>query len=80
MSAFLIENVFGLFKRKNFKFTSSTTLSLIYFMQRSLVNLYSLDPTVTYQHDFVFLRQLTVHLRTAIQNKKPLNQIIFDSI
>lgn len=39
-------------------------------MQRSLVELYSLDPTVTYQHGFVFLRQLAVHLRTAIQNKK----------
>jgi len=42
-------------------------------MQRSLVELYSLDPTVTYQHGFVFLRQLAVHLRTAIQNKKPVN-------
>jgi nucleolar complex protein 2 len=46
-------------------------------MQRSLVELYSLDPTVTYQHGFVFLRQLAVHLRTAIQNKKPVNEISF---
>jgi nucleolar complex protein 2 len=58
---------------KNSKFTSPTTLPLINFMQRSLVELYSLDSTVTYQHGFVFLRQLTVHLRTAIQNKKPVN-------
>ena len=42
-------------------------------MQPSLVELYSLDPTVTYQHAFVFLRQLAVHLRTAIQNKKPVH-------
>lgn len=42
-------------------------------MQRSLVELYSLDPTVTYQHGFVFLRQLAVHLRTAIQTKKPVS-------
>jgi nucleolar complex protein 2 len=42
-------------------------------MQRSLVELYSLDPTVTYTHGFVFLRQLAVHLRTAIQTKKPVN-------
>lgn len=41
-------------------------------MQRSLVELYSLDSTVTYQHGFVFLRQLTVHLRTAMLNKKPV--------
>ena len=41
-------------------------------MQRSLVELYSLDSTITYQHGFVFLRQLTVHLRTAIQTKKPV--------
>ncbi|CAF1351240.1 unnamed protein product [Adineta ricciae] len=58
---------------KNCKFTSPTTLPLINFMQRSLVELYSLDPTVTYQHGFVFLRQLAVHLRTAIQTKKPEN-------
>jgi nucleolar complex protein 2 len=65
---------------KNCKFTSPTTLPLINFMQRSLVELYLLDLTVTYQHDFVFLRQLAVHLRTAIQNKKPVNRIIFNSI
>ena len=41
-------------------------------MQRSLVELYSLDSSVTYQHGFVFLRQLTVHLRTAMLNKKPV--------
>ncbi|CAF1407386.1 unnamed protein product, partial [Adineta steineri] len=58
---------------KNCKFTSPTTLPLINFMQRSLVELYSLDPTVTYQHGFVFLRQLAVHLRTAIQTKKAEN-------
>ncbi len=62
---------------KNCKFTSPTTLPLINFMQRSLVEVYSLDPTVTYQHGFVFLRQLAVHLRTAIQNKKPVNNIYF---
>ncbi len=57
---------------KNSKFTSPTTLPLINFMQRSLVELYSLDSMVTYQHGFVFLRQLAVHLRTSIQNKKPV--------
>jgi hypothetical protein len=39
-------------------------------MQGSLIELYSLDATVTYQDGFVFLRQLAVHSRTAIQNKK----------
>ena len=28
-----------------------------------------MDPTVTDQHGFVFLRQLAVHLRIAIQQK-----------
>ncbi len=66
---------------KNCKFTSPTTLPLINFMQRSLVELYSLDSTVTYQHGFVFLRQLAVHLRTAIQNKKPVKRkFIFNLI
>lgn len=62
---------------KNCKFTSPTTLPLINFMQRSLVELYSLDTTVTYQHGFVFLRQLAVYLRTAIQNKKTVNSNLF---
>ena len=32
-----------------------------------------IDPTVTYQHRFVFLRQLAVHLHRSIQNRKPVN-------
>ncbi|CAF1254662.1 unnamed protein product [Rotaria sordida] len=45
-------------------------------MQRSLVELYSLDLTVTYQHGFVFLRHFPIHLRTPIQNKKTCLQIV----
>jgi len=58
---------------KNSKFTSPTTLPLINFMQRSLVELYSIDSTITYQHGFVFLRQLAVHLRSATLQKKQEN-------
>ncbi|CAF0911111.1 unnamed protein product [Rotaria sp. Silwood1] len=39
-------------------------------MQQSLVELYLLDLTVIYQHDFVFLQQLAIHLRTTIHTKK----------
>ena len=58
---------------KNCKFTSPTTLPLINFMQRSLVEVYSLNLIVTYQHGFTFLRQLVIYLRTAIQNRKQVN-------
>ncbi|CAF1093257.1 unnamed protein product [Didymodactylos carnosus] len=58
---------------KNCKFTSPTSLPLINFMQRSLVEMYSIAPSITYQHAFVFIRQLAIHLRSATIQKKPEN-------
>jgi len=55
---------------KNTKFTSPKTKPLITFMQNSLVEIFRTDPNMTYQHGFVYIRQLAIHLRNAIVNKK----------
>ena len=58
---------------KNCKFTSPTTLPIINFMQRSLVEMYAIDVALTYQYAFVYIRQLAIHLRNAIKVKKQVS-------
>ncbi|KXJ81191.1 hypothetical protein RP20_CCG021215 [Aedes albopictus] len=64
---------------KNSKFVSPNTLPGINFMRRSLTEMFTLDMTVSYQHVFLYIRQLAIHLRNAvILQKKDSFQYIYN--
>ncbi|RWS07254.1 hypothetical protein B4U79_07075, partial [Dinothrombium tinctorium] len=64
---------------KNCKFTSVRNWPSIIFMRQSLVELYSLDHGVAYNHAFVFIRQCAISLRNALMaKKKEANKAVFN--
>jgi nucleolar complex protein 2 len=70
----------------NCKFTSVNTWAAINFMRSSLVEVYLLDPALSYTVAFPFIRQLAIHLRNAVtagtteqvkQGKKEASRIVY---
>ncbi len=53
------------------KFMSESSLPGLMLMGNCLVELYGLDMASSYQHAFVYLRQLALHLRAAYTKKTP---------
>ena len=66
--AFILQQLYLQFV-KNCKFTSPQSRPGITFMQNSLVEIFRVDPHLTYQHAFVYIRQLAIHLRNALLQK-----------
>lgn len=58
---------------------SPKTKPVIAFMQNSLVEIFSLDEHLSYQYGFVYIRQLAIHLRNAILQKKKVKNYVFPS-
>ena len=59
---------------KHTKFITSKTKPLVAFMQNSLIEIFAMDHSLTYQYGFIYIRQMAIHLRNAIiMKKKVLN-------
>lgn len=63
-----LKNIYLTFVR-NCKDTTVHTLPAINMMRNLAVQLYSINPDISYQQAFVYIRQLAIHLRSAMQLK-----------
>ncbi|KAI9317580.1 Noc2p family-domain-containing protein [Dichotomocladium elegans] len=63
-----LKNIYLTFVR-NCKSTNEHTLPAINLMRNMATQLYSIDQELSYQQAFVYIRQLAIHLRNAMQQK-----------
>ncbi|XP_011703942.1 PREDICTED: nucleolar complex protein 2 homolog [Wasmannia auropunctata] len=68
----LVKNMYVKYVQ-NTKFVSPNTLPGINFMKHSLVEIYLLNHDISYNHAFLYIRQLAINLRNAITLKKREN-------
>eukprot|EP00808_Paulinella_micropora_P017100 g61306.t1 len=54
---------------RNSKFFTAQHEPMHSLMRNCLVEIYALEETAAYQHAFVYIRQLAIHLRNALSNK-----------
>jgi nucleolar complex protein 2 len=67
---------------RNCSFVNPEALSVISFMQHSLVEIFLLNEELAYQHVFVYIRQMAIHLRNAIKDKTEVgySALLFHSL
>lgn len=58
---------------KNCKNTNVHSLPVINLMRNLAAQLYGIDPILSYQQGFVYIRQLAIHLRAAMKNRTTKN-------
>lgn len=54
----------------NSKFVTPNALPGMNFMRQSLTEMFTLCESVSYNHAFLYIRQLAIHLRSAVTLKK----------
>lgn len=60
----------------NSKFVTPNALPGINFMRQSLSEMFTISESVSYNHAFLYIRQLAIHLRSAVTLKKKVYELI----